>query len=131
MEKLDELSAKINKNLKELKSSAKVKALKHFDHIQIEAEMVSTLESEKESVLDLLLWELKRNLTLPEYGRVKIELQIDSLGKVFNVKVLEKESEKNAEYLKNMLPACSFSCLNEWFKGQTIHNFTILFTNEN
>lgn len=130
-EKLGQLAKKINSNLKELKSSSHSQAIKPFESLHIQAEITTPIEDqEKENSLERLLSELKRNLVLPEYGAVKVELMIDGNGELVEVKILRSQSKKNSEYLKKTLPSCSFSCLNESIKGKTIQKLNVLFTNE-
>jgi len=66
---------------------------------------------------------LQNALELPEFGEVKIKLQIGRLGTLDNIEILEARSQKNAEFLKKRLPELGFPCLNE------VTTLTIVFSN--
>lgn len=56
---------------------------------------------------------LQSKLKLPEYGEVKIRLEIDPKGHLLSMNILESRSEKNSSFLKNRLPELQFPCFNE------------------
>ncbi len=60
-------------------------------------------------VKGLLIQQLQSSLHLPDFGEVKIQLELSESGKVENVKVLKAASQKNHEYLVKELPRISFS----------------------
>lgn len=62
------------------------------------------LDSEQDpGALAALIAVMQETLSLPEVGKVKIELTITSQGKVKHLKVLSSESELNREYLETHL----------------------------
>jgi hypothetical protein len=67
---------------------------------------------------------LREALQLPEFGEVRVELSIDSSGRLEKLEILESKSEKNAEFLRNQLPELLFPCLNRGV------NLTIVFSND-
>jgi len=72
---------------------------------------------------DILAAFLQEALMLPEFGEVKALLSIDRGGHLVSLDILSSQSEKNAAFLKNRLPALQFPCLNE---GASI---TVVFSN--
>ncbi len=51
---------------------------------------------------------LQTALDLPEYGEVKMEIEIDSFGKLVDCSILESRSKKNAAFLKKELALLSY-----------------------
>jgi hypothetical protein len=76
----------------------------------------------------VLIKELKENLILPEYGSVKVVFSINSIGKIYDVEILEYKSEKNKSYLKNNLPKLQLKCLQSLDKMK--QNYIAVFKNE-
>jgi hypothetical protein len=72
---------------------------------------------------------LQSSLELPEYGDVKIEIQIDRFGNPLHCAVLESRSAKNGEFLKKRLPELSFPCFNDFGITDLTLTFTIAFRN--
>lgn len=72
---------------------------------------------------------LQEALDLPEYGEVKVKLTIDAAGTLLTMEILETRNKKNSEFLKKRLPELSFPCFNDFGILDTVHNFTITFTN--
>lgn len=72
---------------------------------------------------ELLIAYLQNELDLPEYGEVKVKIEIDRFGRLVDCEILEAKSFKNAEFLKNRLPELAFPCLND------PQSFTITFRN--
>ena len=66
---------------------------------------------------------LEQMLQLPEFGKVKANLTIDSFGHLTALEIIESASEKNEDFLKKKLPTLLYPCLN---KGATL---TIVFSN--
>lgn len=59
---------------------------------------------EKHEYLKKISHSLQEWLTLPEKGNVKVTITVQANGKIVNMEVLTKDSEKNWEYLKTVLP---------------------------
>lgn len=77
---------------------------------------------------ELLMSLLQTSLVLPDFGSVKMEIEIDPLqGKLLRCTVLESQSEKNADFLQKELPTRALPC----FNGKSNETFvcTILFKN--
>lgn len=72
---------------------------------------------------ELLIAYLQNELDLPEYGEVKVKIEIDRFGTLVDCEIVEAKSRKNAEFLKNRLPELAFPCLND------PQSFTITFRN--
>jgi hypothetical protein len=62
---------------------------------------------------DHLIVFFQGNLELPEKGDVKVNLEIDRQGKLVHFEIIDSESTKNEEFLKNRLPELKLPCLNE------------------
>jgi type IV secretory pathway VirB10-like protein len=80
-------------------------------HIEKAEAEKSTIDDIRYS--DVLIQFLESTLELPEKGEVKMRLEIQSDGLLLSLEILKAESKKNAEYLKNTLPALYFPCFNE------------------
>jgi hypothetical protein len=87
------------------------------------------LAKEEPTYGEYLITFLQSSLALPEYGEVKIDLEIDRFGNLLGCDILEAKSKKNAEAIKNRLPELTFPCLNEFGILDTAHTFTITFRN--
>lgn len=72
---------------------------------------------------------LENQLTLPEHGEVKMELEIDRKGRVIHLSLLASESVQNSEFLKNRLPELAFPCFNDFDIDTNTITFTISFRN--
>ncbi len=77
-----------------------------------------------------LIASLQDSLNLPEYGVVKIEITLDRMGKVVDMKVLESESEKNGAYLLERLRGFSFTSLELLKMNDEQRIFIVSFCNE-
>lgn len=64
--------------------------------------------SEDTNYSEYLIAFLQNVLDLPEYGEVKIEIEIDSFGKPVNCRILESKSVKNANFLQEELSLLTF-----------------------
>lgn len=51
---------------------------------------------------------LQNTLELPEYGDVKIQIEIDDFGQLVDCQILEAKSKKNASFLQETLPSLHF-----------------------
>lgn len=78
---------------------------------------------------EYLITYLQNALDLPEYGDVRVKLEIDRFGRLIDCQVLEAKSVKNAEFLKNRLPDLSFACLNDYGIMDATETFTVTFRN--
>lgn len=72
---------------------------------------------------------LQSELELPEQGDVKIQIAIDSFGKMLDCQILDSRSSKNEEFLKNRLPELVFPCFNVFGITDLTQTFTITFRN--
>lgn len=78
---------------------------------------------------EILTTYLQNSLDLPEYGEVKVDLEIDPYGHLVRFEILEEKSKKNAEFLKKRLPELILPCFNERGKLHETVVFTITFKN--
>lgn len=78
---------------------------------------------------EFLIAFLQESLDLPEFGQVRLKLEIDGGGKLIDCQILEAKSAKNAEFLKNRLPELAFPCLNDFGKISATQTFNITFRN--
>jgi hypothetical protein len=89
----------------------------------------------KEEIVDdvryeeLLIAFLQESLDLPEFGHVRLKLEIDGFGLLIDCQILEAKSAKNAEFLKNRLPELTFPCLNDFGNLSSTQTFNITFRN--
>lgn len=75
------------------------------------------------SMSEFLVAYLQSTLELPEYGEVRVKIEIDRSGTLVSCEILEAKSKKNSDFLKNRLPELIFPCLNN------AQSFTITFRN--
>jgi hypothetical protein len=78
---------------------------------------------------EVLVEYLQNALELPELGEVKVDLELDVLGHILRVDIVESKSKKNGEFLKKRLPELSLPCFNENQKSHATVVFTITFKN--
>jgi hypothetical protein len=76
---------------------------------------------------ETLIAYLQGCLDLPEFGEVKVELEIDRNGHLVHFEILEEKSKKNAEFLKKRLPELVLPCFNN--SSNETAAFTITFKN--
>lgn len=57
---------------------------------------------------EYLIAYLERMLNFPEYGDVRVEIEIDASGKLVESRILESKSTKNAQFLKEELTLLSY-----------------------
>ncbi len=81
------------------------------------------------SYSEYLIGYLQNALDLPEFGEVRLKLEIDRFGHLLDCQVLESKSVKNGEFVKNKLKELEFACLNEFNIFESTHVFTITFRN--
>jgi hypothetical protein len=73
---------------------------------------------------------LRNLLRLPEYGSVKIGLEIDRKGYVSSIEIVSSESKVNESYIKEMIPNISFPNFGTAFEGQEKRRFLITLSND-
>lgn len=125
------LVSEIAKSFDTLKETPKRKSRKLNLPSKIE-ENKEPIKEESYSESDLgsyLIGYLQNSLQLPEYGRVKIQLTIDHLGRLSSCEVLEAISIKNAEFLRAELPQLVYPRLSDFGINKKSHTFIISFTN--
>lgn len=126
------LLGELTKNLEALSSSQKKKSSSPSISIpQIIAckPELENSESQNSSYAENVVALLTSSLDLPEFGAVKICLQIDALGSVISCKILEEKSRKNSEFLKNRLRELTFPCFNDFGLSDSQLEFTVTFRN--
>lgn len=72
---------------------------------------------------------LQNALDLPEYGEVRVRLEIDRFGSLRDCSILDSKSRKNAEFLKNQLPELAYPSFNDFSMADLTQTFTITFRN--
>lgn len=92
-------------------------------------EIPMTQAMEMPSYGEILTTYLQNSLDLPEYGEVKVDLEIDCYGHLVRIEILEEKSKKNGEFLKKRLPELVLPCFNERGKLHETVVFTITFKN--
>ncbi|MCY3974298.1 MAG: hypothetical protein OXF02_01965 [Simkaniaceae bacterium] len=80
--------------------------------------------------LALLSDALRKHLTLPEKGSVRLCLSVTRTGSVEKIEVLYAEGSSNAEYLKTRLPGIRFPPFPDGFGEIKQCPFTLYFENE-
>jgi hypothetical protein len=92
--------------------------------------------NEKEGPLDVgdfqgrLTEFFKSHLKLPEYGEVKIKMQVKSDGTMGNLLILSSKNKKNEEYLKSSLPKMFIPWLKSYLVEKEEMDLVICFTND-
>lgn len=79
---------------------------------------------------DELVYALKRNLKLPEYGKVDIMLQLSSRGDIISFKVERAKSSLNRAYVESHLPKIKFAPFSGSLAKKTEFTFHISLTND-
>jgi hypothetical protein len=72
---------------------------------------------------------LQTSLDLPEFGSVKVKLDISSLGTLISCEILDARSQKNGLFLKKRLQELSFPCFNGFGIVENHLEITVTFTN--
>ncbi|NGX50178.1 MAG: hypothetical protein K1060chlam2_00019 [Chlamydiae bacterium] len=88
------------------------------------------IDGEEVNYFSLLTQRLKEALELPEVGSVKLELTLQSNGRVIKVHVLLAESEKNKHYLEQQLMFLGFPPFTSELITEREHTFVLTFFNE-
>lgn len=76
-----------------------------------------------------LIKALTQALQLPEYGEVKVQIQVNSLGEITDLLVLQTESTANKLYLEKCLPNIVLPKCNEKKPLNNKQTFTLTFCN--
>lgn len=100
----------------------------HIDTVYIES--AETLNSKEVAYRDELAGRLKRLLTLPEFGEVKLKLTLDRSGQVVSVKILAAQSSANKTYIEKTLPTLKMPAFGSKFGTAPTNAFTITMSNE-
>lgn len=74
---------------------------------------------------DLLIYRLKNQLKMPEFGNIEIQLTLSRNGKLISLNILTKENSKNRAYIENNLPKLTFPPFGNNFIGESQHTFFI------
>lgn len=88
----------------------------------------SSLQSSYEEQLTCYL---KRRLSLPDAGNVKLRLTLTSEGAVASLTILSSSSAKNRSLVEEKLPKISFPPLADRFEGEKTHTFSITLKSDN
>jgi len=97
--------------------------------VQRKAEVAQEASTMDASYSEELIAFLQNALDLPEFGEVKVRLEIDRFGALRNCSILDSKSRKNAEFLKNRLPELTFPSFNDFSIVDITQSFTITFRN--
>lgn len=89
----------------------------------------SPITAPQPTYVQYLVEYLQSHLDLPEYGSVRLKLEIDCFGHLINCEILDAKSQKNGDYLKSELPHLSFPYLKDFDIMDTSQEFTITFKN--
>ncbi len=103
--------------------------------LAIPSRVVKKAEVVEESSMDAtyneeLIAFLQNALDLPEYGEVRVRLEIDRFGYLRDCSILDSKSRKNAEFLKSRLPELAFPSFNDFSIVEITQTFTITFRNQ-
>ncbi len=114
------------------KAPAPVPIVKKLEKPQVVPKEQAPKE-QAEKVLDeygeALIVFFQNSLDLPEYGEVKLSIEIDAAGHITLVDVLEGKSKENEEFLKKQLPELVCPCFNGDQTSRNTFAFTIVFKN--
>ena len=72
---------------------------------------------------------LQNSLDLPEFGEVKVDLELNASGRIIRAEIIEAKSKKNGEFLKKRLLELDLPCFNGDKKSNAILKYTITFKN--
>lgn len=97
------------------------------EEVRLPSEIITSAEEEKPSYGQTLIAYLQGCLDLPEFGEVKVHLEISRNGQLVRFEILEEKSKKNSDFLKNRLPELAFPCFNDSSHETAV--FTITFKN--
>ncbi len=77
------------------------------------------------SYATLMMQRLQTALSLPEEGDVKLQLTLNADGKVLQLTILQSQSDRNSEYLSQVLPTLIFPGFTGDLQGRKQHTFTL------
>ncbi len=135
LEKIDSLSSQ-KKSIQTSNNQTLTKAPKRIGKLSSESliafkdETSALYSTQEKSYVDELVYRLKRTLTLPEYGDVKIKITVSSQGKVVKVEIISTKSKKNREYLEKMLSSLTLPPFGGNFLGEKEHIFLFNLSND-
>lgn len=89
------------------------------------------VEDTSSNYADILIGHLHGQLSLPDYGEVKIQLSLRQDGTVAKLVVLRAKNEKNRQYLEKNLPCLLFPRFEGALANKKEHTFVLTFCNEN
>lgn len=98
------------------------------NNFELSIEGSSSSEIENHELSYLMISYLKEHLNLPEKGAVKVNLIINSEGKVEKAKVIKSESERNKRHILTALNEMSFPFFKGYLKKEK--SFIITFLDE-
>jgi hypothetical protein len=98
--------------------------------IDIPSSKFLSIEESQSDYTNSLVSHLHQNLSLPDYGEVKIQLSLRQDGTVAKVIVLKTQSEKNKQYLETHLPHLKFPHFDSAYANKKEYTFTLTFCNE-
>lgn len=78
---------------------------------------------------EALIAYLQSALELPEYGEVKVRLEIAASGHLMALQILDAQNKKNEAFLKKQLPELLYPCFNDFDLSEVSLTFTIVFRN--
>jgi hypothetical protein len=79
---------------------------------------------------EMLATFLHQAIVLPEYGEVKLKIDIDEEGRVSQVKVIESQSKVNQRYLEKILPSLRFPRPPHHLSKTKKQSYVLTFCNE-
>lgn len=127
------LLKELEKSLEALTSSSSEIAIQPRSALHVPAPVAFKASLETSSLADTFLSAsyserlvsfLQEGLDLPEYGEVKVRLEIDRFGNLIDCQILQEKNRKNSEFLKKRLSELSYP-LSESLPA----SFTIVFRN--
>lgn len=123
LNKAKESLEKINVEPRAAPSTPKDSSVAFVSSLNAEAFQENALSSENAVYQDELVFTLRQNLKLPEYGKVDILLTLSSKGEVVLLKIESAKSALNRAYVERELPRLIFAP----FKGSFAKNSEFLF----
>jgi len=92
--------------------------------------LIDAIHEPEKGYFNLLTTRLQTSLCLPEYGEVKLRLNLNRNGRVIGIDILHAANTINQQYLEKALPTVSFPPFNQYFSKETSHSFVITLKNE-
>lgn len=127
---LDKLEKQINtlSKKKEIIKTTDLKIPKGVKILDIDKKIENVPIDNFSKFKQILVKELQDNLSLPEYGEVKVSFTILPSGKITDVLILDSKSEINQSYLKNSLSELSFNNMEKIFNEK--QKLIVIFKND-